>query len=107
MGNKTLGKEEGIVQADMTLTLPEFLDTDLDIENTLQNQLCAQKIVQEHQATPSGTQLMQLQVTRTQKLSRQSNVVTGRSRKIWKHNLLIKRGTRIPGMLSGTKVTPW
>jgi len=38
----------------MTLTLPEFPDTDLDIENTLQNQLCVHKIVQERQATLPG-----------------------------------------------------
>ena len=48
MENKTFWKEEGIVQADMTLALPEFLDTDLDIKNTLQNQPRVRKIVQEH-----------------------------------------------------------
>ena len=52
--NETFRREEGIVQADMTLTLPEFPDTDLDIENTLQNQLCVHKIVQERQATLPG-----------------------------------------------------
>lgn len=54
MENKTPGKEGRIVQAYMTFTLPEFLDTDLAIENTLQNQPCAQKIVQKHQATLPG-----------------------------------------------------
>lgn len=51
MDNKTFGKEEGVVQADMTLTSPKFLDTDLDIKTILQNQLCVQKTVQEDQAT--------------------------------------------------------
>lgn len=45
-------KEEGIVQEGMTITLS--LDTDLDIKNTLPNQPCVQKIVQEHETPPSS-----------------------------------------------------
>lgn len=33
--NKTFRKGEGIVQVDMTHTLPEFLDTELDTKNAL------------------------------------------------------------------------
>lgn len=52
--NKTFRKEKGIGQADVALTQLEFLDTNLEVENILQNQPPVQKIVQEHQATPPG-----------------------------------------------------
>lgn len=42
------------MQVDMTCTLPEFLDTELDTKNALQNQPCVQKIVKRGQAALPG-----------------------------------------------------
>lgn len=50
------------------------------------------------------SQLKQLQVRRTQMDSSQSIIVRGGSRKILRHNLLLRCATRNPGMLSETKV---
>lgn len=89
----------------MTHTLPEFLDTELATKNALQNQPCVQKIVQERSGCSSRSQQRQLQVTRTQKLSCQSDVTIGRPRKIRRQNFLIMCGTMC-GMLTGMKETP-
>lgn len=89
----------------MTHTLPEFLDTELDTKNALQNQPCVQKIVQERSGCSSRSQQRQLQVTRTQKLSCQSDATIGRPRKIQRQNFLIMCGTMC-GMLTRMKETP-